>query len=32
MDVFIEKNTVQELTDESNNGKLLGITVELEYD
>jgi uncharacterized protein YydD (DUF2326 family) len=29
---FIEKNTVQELTDESNNGKLLGITVELEYD
>jgi uncharacterized protein YydD (DUF2326 family) len=32
MKKFIEKNTIQELTDDSDNGKLLGITVELEYD
>jgi len=29
---FVKKNTIQELTDDSDNGKLLGITVELEYD
>ena len=32
MKKFVEKNTIQELTDDSDNGKLLGITVELEYD
>ncbi len=29
---FVEENTVQILTDDSDSGKLLGITVELEYD
>lgn len=29
---FVKKHVVQELTDDSDNGKLLGITVELEYD
>jgi len=29
---FIEENTILSLTDDSDNGKLLGITVELEYD
>jgi uncharacterized protein YydD (DUF2326 family) len=32
MKEFVKKNTIQELTDDSDNGKLLGITVELEYD
>ncbi len=32
MKKFVEQNTIQELTDDSDNGKLLGITVELEYD
>lgn len=32
MKEFVENNTIQELTDDSDNGKLLGITVELEYD
>lgn len=29
---FVQKHVVQELTDDSDDGKLLGITVELEYD
>ena len=29
---FVKKHVVQELTDDSDDGKLLGITVELEYD
>jgi len=29
---FVKNNTIQELTDNSDSGKLLGITVELEYD
>ena len=29
---FVKENIVQELTDDSDSGKLLGITVELEYD
>ncbi len=29
---FVKDNTVQELTDNSDSGKLLGLTVELEYD
>lgn len=32
MKKFVIDNTIQELTDDSDNGKLLGITVELEYD
>lgn len=30
--VFVKNHVVQELTDDSDGGKLLGITVELEYD
>jgi len=29
---FVKNNKVQELTDDSDSGKLLGVTVELEYD
>jgi uncharacterized protein YydD (DUF2326 family) len=32
MKKFVKENTIQEFTDDSDNGKLLGITVELEYD
>lgn len=32
MKKFVTQNTIKELTDDSDNGKLLGITVELEYD
>lgn len=32
MKKFVRENTIQELTDDSDNGKLLGVTVELEYD
>jgi len=32
MKKFVRKNTIQELTDDSDDGKLLGVTVELEYD
>ncbi len=32
MQYFVKNNVVRELTDDSDGGKLLGITVELEYD